>query len=112
MGSKLLLLVGRGLCVATVSPAPRPVPPPPVATLAARVLIISIDGLPPDVLLRANAPNLGSLMAAGSFSLFARTIPYAYTLPAHVSMLTGASPEKHGVTWNDYIEQSYPSVPT
>jgi arylsulfatase A-like enzyme len=27
-------------------------------------------------------------------------------------MLTGVSAEKHGVTWNEYIEQSYPNVPT
>ena len=77
-----------------------------------RVVIISVDGLRPDVLLRAEAPAIRSLMTDGSFSLYAHTIPYAYTLPAHISMLTGVSPEKHGVTWNRYIEQSYPNVPT
>jgi arylsulfatase A-like enzyme len=77
-----------------------------------RVVIISVDGLRPDVLLRADAPHIRSLMNDGTFSLYARAIPYAFTLPAHVSMLTGVSPDKHGVTWNRYIEQSYPNVPT
>ncbi|HEY3394209.1 MAG TPA: ectonucleotide pyrophosphatase/phosphodiesterase [Lacipirellulaceae bacterium] len=77
-----------------------------------RVLIVSIDGLRPDVLLRAQAPNVRSLLAKGSYTFWAETTPEAYTLPCHVSMLTGVSAERHGVTWNEYIEQSYPNVPT
>src|SRR4051812_11194462 len=77
-----------------------------------RVLVVSIDGLRPDLMLLADAPNLRALMHTGSYSLFAQTIHDAYTLPSHVSMLTGVLPEKHGVTWNDYTEDSYPEVPT
>jgi predicted AlkP superfamily pyrophosphatase or phosphodiesterase len=77
-----------------------------------RVLIISVDGLRPDLLLRANMPNVRSLYASGSYTFWAETTPEAYTLPCHVSMLTGAPAEKHGVTWNEYIEQSYPNTPT
>jgi predicted AlkP superfamily pyrophosphatase or phosphodiesterase len=65
-----------------------------------RVLIVSIDGLRPDVLLRANAPVLRGLMERGSFSMWAFTTPVAVTLPSHTSMLTGVAPEKHGITWN------------
>ena len=77
-----------------------------------RVLLVSIDGLRPDVLLRADTPNARGLMASGSFTFWARTVPECYTLPAHVSMLTGVSPQKHGVEWNDHIEEAYPLVPT
>ena len=77
-----------------------------------RVLIISVDGLRPDLLLRADMPHVRSLCASGSYTFWAETTPEAYTLPCHVSMLTGASAEKHGVTWNEYIEQSYPNTPT
>ena len=77
-----------------------------------RVLIISIDGLRPDLLLRGEMPRVRGLCKAGSFSFWAETAPEDYTLPCHVSMLTGAPSEKHGVTWNGYIEQSYPDVPT
>ena len=77
-----------------------------------RVMIISIDGLRPDLLLRAKMPHVRELCATGSYTFWAETTPEAYTLPCHVSMLTGVSAEKHGVTWNEYIEQSYPNVPT
>jgi hypothetical protein len=83
----------------------------PVAAID-RVLIISIDGLRPDLALRAQAPTLRKLCSEGSYTFWAETTPEAYTLPCHVSMLTGASTEKHGVSWNEYIEQSYPNVPT
>ena len=77
-----------------------------------RVMIISIDGLRPDLLLRGEMPRVRGLCKSGSFSFWAETTPEAYTLPCHVSMLTGTPSEKHGVTWNEYIEQSYPNVPT
>jgi len=85
---------------------PRPVPS------IDRVMIISVDGLRPDLLLRAEMPRVRGLCKSGSFSFWAETAPEAYTLPCHVSMLTGTPSEKHGVTWNDYIEESYPNVPT
>lgn len=77
-----------------------------------RVLIISVDGLRPDLALLANMPHLRELCKNGSYTFWAETAPEAYTLPCHVSMLTGAPSEQHGVTWNEYIEQSYPNVPT
>ena len=77
-----------------------------------RVLLVTIDGLRADILLRANAPHVRGLMAAGSFTMWARTVPECYTLPAHVSILTGVSPQKHGVEWNDHIEEAFPLFPT
>src|SRR4051794_33017649 len=79
---------------------------------AERVVIISIDGLRPDLLITAEVPTLRGLLKAGSYTFWARTVAEAYTLPAHTSMLTGVSPQKHGVTWNDHIEQAYPQSPT
>jgi arylsulfatase A-like enzyme len=84
----------------------------PAVPRAERVVVISIDGLRPDLLVRANAPNIRALLEAGSFTLWARTVDEGYTLPAHVSMLTGVSPAKHGVTWNDHIEEAFPQSPT
>src|SRR5262245_48968540 len=77
-----------------------------------RVMIVSIDGLRPDLLLLAEMPRVRGLCKSGSFSFWAETTPEAYTLPCHVSMLTGTPSEMHGVTWNRYIEQSYSRVPT
>lgn len=77
-----------------------------------RVLVISVDGLRPDLLLRAPAPNMRSMLRDGSFTFWALTTKESYTLPSHVSMLTGVIPDRHGVTWNDHIEEAYPNVPT
>src|SRR5262249_24438473 len=90
----------------TFKPVPRPVP------AIDRVMIISVDGLRPDLLLLAEMPRVSGLCKSGSYSFWAETTPEAYTLPCHVSMLTGTPSEIHGVTWNNYIEESYSNVPT
>ena len=50
---------------------------------------------------RAGARTLQRLMREGAYSLEAQTILPSITLPSHTSMLTGATPEMHGVLWND-----------
>lgn len=105
----LALLVGTGgVSIAQTTlpagPTTRPVP------AIQRVLIVSIDGLRPDLALRANAPTLRSLMQTGAFSFWARTTVMAITLPSHASMLTGVTPEKHGVTWNKEVSTTQPVV--
>lgn len=79
-----------------------------------RAVIISVDGMRPDVLLRADAPNLRGLMARGSFTFWAWTTEVSITLPSHTSMLTGCTPEHHGILFNDDgpLPQVYPKVPT
>lgn len=78
------------------------------------VLMISVDGLRPDLIFRADTPNLRNLMARGSFTLWALTVPLAVTLPSHTSMLTGVPVEVHGVTWNGDPpnSKSWPARPT
>jgi predicted AlkP superfamily pyrophosphatase or phosphodiesterase len=78
-------------------------------------MIVSIDGLRPDVALRAEMPHLRGLMARGSFSFWANTTDVAITLPSHTSMLTGVKPEVHGIHWNSDepdAKPPYPLVPT
>ena len=78
-----------------------------------RVIIISADGLRPDVLLRARTPNIRRLMESGTFTMWARTVPQSITLPSHTSMLTGVTPERHRILWNSDIPKPvYPKVPT
>ena len=90
-------------------PTTRPVPQ------INRAIIISVDGLRPDMLLRADTPNMHRLFHAGSFSFWARTTAASVTLPSHTSMLTGAVPIHHGVEWNReliLLAPAYPLVPT
>ena len=80
-----------------------------------RAVVISIDGLRPDVALRAKMPNLRHLYETGSFTFWARTTALSITLPSHTSMLTGVTPERHGITWNSdlkFAEPVYPNAAT
>jgi hypothetical protein len=79
------------------------------------VVIVSVDGLRPDMLLRVNAPVIKSLMRTGTYSMWARTTEVSITLPSHVSMLTGVTPERHAIWWNIEVDKEYmryPAVPT
>ena len=77
-------------------------PPPTLGRPVEHVLILSIDGLRPEVISQARMPNLMALMQEGAYTLTAQTISPSSTLPAHTSMLTGLCPAEHGVTWNKY----------
>src|SRR6266550_5542037 len=79
------------------------------------VVIVSIDGLRPDMMLRTNTPVMKSLMRSGCYTMWARTTEVSITLPSHVSMLTGVVPERHAIWWNIELDKEYmryPSVPT
>ncbi len=66
-----------------------------------RAMLVTIDGLRPDLALRADMPALRGLMARGAYTFWAHTSPLSITLPSHATMLTGVPPAKHGITWND-----------
>jgi len=76
-----------------------------------KVVIISVDGLRPDLALRADTPNIHSLMNQGSFTFWARTTAESVTLPSHTSMLTGVTPVKHGIQWNSDLPLKHPVYP-
>jgi predicted AlkP superfamily pyrophosphatase or phosphodiesterase len=76
-----------------------------------RALIISVDGLRPDLLARAYAPNVRGLKHAGSFTRWARTTAAAVTHPSHVSILTGVTPGKHQIAWNSDLPLAKPVYP-
>jgi predicted AlkP superfamily pyrophosphatase or phosphodiesterase len=105
----LLVVVALAAYAPAAQPTTRPIPQ------IDHVLIISIDGLRPDVLLRADAPRIHQLCHEGTFTFWARSTPASITLPTHVSMLTGVTPEKHAILWNGDLPLSqpvYPAVPT
>lgn len=77
-----------------------------------RVMIISVDGLRPDLMVFADVPHLREMCRSGSFSLWARSTPASITIPTHVSMLTGVVPEAHAIMWNGDLPLSAPVYPT
>ena len=88
----------------TALPSPAATVRPTItAPLVAHVLIVSIDGLRPDVLLQADAPHLHRLWRTGAYSWQARTVVPSVTLVAHASMLSGVPPAAHGIDWNAWL---------
>jgi predicted AlkP superfamily pyrophosphatase or phosphodiesterase len=68
-------------------------------------LILSIDGLRPDIISLAPMNNILNLMQSSAYTLGAQTVYPSVTLVAHASMLTGYCPSMHGVDWNDYLPE-------
>ena len=82
-----------------------------VATPAAArpVLLISVDGLGPDYVLKADAlgmklPNLRRFLVEGSYAQGVRGVTPTITCPSHASIVTGVSPSRHGITGNDPLK--------
>lgn len=106
------VLAGLLLVVQTTEaakPATRPV------AAVEHVMVVSIDGCRPDLLLRGDCPTVRGLMKQGSYTFWAKTTAVAITLPSHVSMMTGVIPVRHGIHWNEDLPLSkpyYPKVPT
>ena len=78
---------------------------------AQRVIIISVDGLRPDVIESfdpAQLPTFHRLMEEGAWTLNARSDPqFTITMPNHVSMMTGRwvhDDNSHGWAYNDDID--------
>jgi predicted AlkP superfamily pyrophosphatase or phosphodiesterase len=102
--------VAVGVRIGVAASNPRPFPE------VEHVVIISIDGMRPDRMLFANMPAVRSVLAKGAYTFWARTTAVSVTLPSHVSMLTGVTPQKHGISWNSddlpFLETVYPRRPT
>jgi predicted AlkP superfamily pyrophosphatase or phosphodiesterase len=94
-----ILLLAWVAVAATAGPSSTAKPLRPIDA-AKHVVLISIDGLRPDLALRANMPTLRSMLRDGAYTFWAQTTAVAVTLPSHTSMVTGVSPDKHGVSWN------------
>jgi len=77
------------------------------------VIIISEDGLRPDVISAELTPRHVALMKEGGAARVAETIPESDTLPSHASMLSGVGAAAHGLWWNSYQStRGFIHVPT
>lgn len=77
----------------------------PVAAQAEPVLLISIDGLRPVDVINADeqglqVPNLRRFLKEGSYASGVRGVLPTITYPSHTTLLTGASPARHGIVGN------------
>lgn len=74
----------------------------PADAEARRVIIVSLDGARPDGILQAETPTITRLWKQGAYTFRAQTVFPSVTLPAHASMLTGLSPNRHWVRHNHW----------
>lgn len=92
--------------VAQGAPAPRQPAPTPAAPAGPRhVVLISIDGLVPEVVTRGAAdgyavPTLEELRDRGSWAEGVTGVYPSLTYPSHTSVITGARPATHGIMTN------------
>jgi arylsulfatase A-like enzyme len=98
--------------IAAAAPAARPAAKTGRAAIR-HVVIISEDGLRPDALTGARPPVHEAIMKRAAYSLRARTIRRASTLPSHAAMLSGFDVKEHGLYWNSWKpDRGYIQVPT
>ena len=70
-----------------------------------KVILISIDGMRPDGLLKCKNSYVDELKKIASYTFDARTVFPSVTLPCHMSMFHSVPPERHGTTTNTYVPQ-------
>lgn len=74
-------------------------------------VVIGVDGLSPDGVLKAKSQVMRRLMKDGAWSLHARGVMPTSSSPNWASMIMGAGPEQHGVTSNDWQPDKFDIAP-
>ena len=101
------------LLAATVAVALPVSATPPGYSTRPQVVIISIDGLRPDVLSDATTPTILGIARRGASTLKAETVVPSETTPSHASMLSGYLPKTHKIVWDGWQpERGMITVPT
>ena len=80
--------------------------------LARSVLLIGIDGMGVQGFQVTATPYLKQLAREGALSIQARSVMPTVSTPSWGSILTGAGPEQHGMTSNDWRLDNYTIEPT
>ena len=76
---------------------------PAETTHARHVIIIGVDGLSIDGVVKAHAPRIHDLMTRAAWTMEARGVMPTLSSPNWASMIDGAGPEQHGITSNGYL---------
>lgn len=78
---------------------------------AAHVVVIGVDGLSTAGVEGGQAPRIKAMMQNGSYTLHARGVFPTSSSSNWMSMITGAQPEQHGVTSNDWDRDDHTIEP-
>ena len=75
-------------------------------------MILGVDGLGANVLRDRMPPHFREFQQQGAYSLKARGVMPTITFPNFASMLSGAGPEQHGVTSNNWRPDAFSIAPS
>jgi predicted AlkP superfamily pyrophosphatase or phosphodiesterase len=76
------------------------------------VIVFAVDGLGANVLRAKMPPHFQEFQREGAYSLAARGVMPTVTFPNFASMLSGAGPEQHGVTSNEWRPDQFTIAPS
>ncbi len=79
------------------------------------IVIIGVDGMSPNGILKANTPMMDSMIQNGAATMHARSVLPSSSSSNWASMIMGADTEQHGVTsngWEKFDHQLPPGVAT
>jgi len=79
---------------------------------AKRVILIGIDGVSSEGFQYSNTPVMNSLISQGAISLKTRGVMPTVSAPNWATILSGAGPEQHGVTSNNWSLMNQGFEPT
>ena len=79
---------------------------------AQTVIVFAVDGLGANVLRAGMPPHFAKFRAESAYSFHARGVMPTVTFPNFASMLSGAGPEQHGVTSNDWRPDKFTIGPS
>ena len=104
------ILVAAALALAGCA-TPRPAPPVTAAADRAPpvTILVSIDGVRPDYLDRGVTPTLSRLAREGARTTLRPVFP-SVTFPNHYSLVTGLTPDRHGIVANRITDPARPGV--
>ena len=96
----------RFVCFASVAIAVWPVVGQPLRPpRVPHVIVVGLDGLSVDGVLKAPSPHLHDLMGHAAWTLEARGVMPTLSSPNWESAIGGAPPEQHGITSNGYFRR-------
>ena len=75
-----------------------------------KVVLVLVDGLRPDGLLKCGNPFAQTLIEKSSHAPDAASVFPSVTLPCHMSLFHSVDPDRHGILTNTYVPQVRPIV--
>lgn len=84
--------------------------PPALGAKKLTVVVAVVDSLMPQEI-TAQTPNLNALKSEGTFYSESRAMFSAETIPNHVAMMTGVTPQRNGIATNNFLDFLDPANP-